>query len=209
MSKTHEVKQGECISSLAKQHGFSSDALWQHPDNSDLRDERRDPNVLAPGDAVSIPDKEPRVESVKAGGTYRFILIDATVELRLRLMLGDEVIRNAKYKLTVDGLLCRGVTDGDGIVRERIAATAKAGKLLLVDLGLEFEVALGHLDPATLWSGAAQRLSNLGFYTEPSPDGPTPLLRAALKRFQQLEALRIDGELGFRVADALCKRHGS
>ena len=60
MSRTHSVAQGETIQRIAKQHGIANwRAVWQHPHNAELRARRRDPNVLAVGDEVFVPDPEP------------------------------------------------------------------------------------------------------------------------------------------------------
>jgi N-acetylmuramoyl-L-alanine amidase len=51
------IKQGECLSSLAGAWGLRSwKDLNDHPDNSELMEKRLNSNVLAPCDAVAVPD---------------------------------------------------------------------------------------------------------------------------------------------------------
>jgi N-acetylmuramoyl-L-alanine amidase len=60
---SHTVKQGDCISSIAHETGFFWETLWNHPDNAKLKQLRKNPNALLPGDVVSIPDQRVKQES--------------------------------------------------------------------------------------------------------------------------------------------------
>ena len=50
--KHHTVQQGESVESIAHAAGHFWDTVWQHPDNAALRQLRRSPHVLLPGDVV-------------------------------------------------------------------------------------------------------------------------------------------------------------
>ena len=53
--KTHTVKQGECLSSIAHRYGFkNAGLLYDHPDNEAFRKRRPDPAVIFPGDEIKI-----------------------------------------------------------------------------------------------------------------------------------------------------------
>jgi hypothetical protein len=51
------VKPGDCLSSIAAQFGIRWETIWNDPGNSKLSDARKTPNVLLPGDKVSIPKR--------------------------------------------------------------------------------------------------------------------------------------------------------
>lgn len=54
----HIVQQGEHIGTIAHRHRLGSvQAIWDHPDNRDLRALRGSPLVLFPGDPVRVPER--------------------------------------------------------------------------------------------------------------------------------------------------------
>jgi len=52
----HKVKKGEDLSKIAVFHGLKNwRALYDAPENKELRKKRTDPNKIMPGDIVNIP----------------------------------------------------------------------------------------------------------------------------------------------------------
>ena len=83
MSKKHKVREGDCMNSIAFKYGFFPDTLWNHPDNSELRDLRKADNVLRPRDIVIVPDLEQREESCVAEQRHRFVRKGVPAVLRI------------------------------------------------------------------------------------------------------------------------------
>ena len=55
----HTVQQGEHLPALAERYGFQTiDPIWNDPANAELKQLRKNPMVLMPGDEVTIPDRE-------------------------------------------------------------------------------------------------------------------------------------------------------
>ena len=70
--KQYNVQQGECLISIAEDSGFLWESLWNLPDNAALKDKRKDPFALYPGDVVTIPDPRPREESLAIDNRHIF-----------------------------------------------------------------------------------------------------------------------------------------
>ena len=82
----YTVKQGDCISSIAQKHGLFWDKVWNHPKNSRLKEQRKKPSILYPGDVVFVPDKDKKEESGATEQRHRFRKKGAPAKLRLRIM---------------------------------------------------------------------------------------------------------------------------
>lgn len=199
----HVVEQGDCISSIAEQYGFFWSTLWNHADNAELKDLRKDPNALLEGDVVVIPDKTQKEESCATESKHKFKKKGVPAKMKIRLMLDDQPRKNEPYKLCVDGKWSEGKTDGDGYIEMDIPPEARQGELRLgsgteIDI---FQLGFGTLDPADTESGAEDRLLGLGYDL-------TPGLAEALKAFQSKEQLTVSGDLDESTEKKLKERYG-
>ena len=79
--KQHTVEAGDCLISIAAHYGFSVDMIWNLADNASLKDKRKDPNTLVPGDIVVIPDRREKVVSCETAKTHTFKLSAASASL--------------------------------------------------------------------------------------------------------------------------------
>jgi hypothetical protein len=201
------VKQGDCISSIANRHGLFWEKVWNHPQNAKLKEKRKDPNILHPGDVVFVPDKEEKQESGATEQRHRFCEKGVPEKLRIKLMAGDEPIANENYVLDIDGDLRSGTTDGEGNLKETIPPNAKRAKLWLGEEKQEYEIDLGHLDPVSEITGVQARLNNLGFYCGTVDGIKGPKTTAALKRFQKKHGLKETGEVDEKTRDELKNAH--
>jgi len=86
MPTEHTIAPGECISSIAYQHGFFWETLWNHGDNAELKRDRKDPNVLHPGDLVMIPDLTLKEESCATEQVHEFRLKGVPARLNLKVL---------------------------------------------------------------------------------------------------------------------------
>jgi N-acetylmuramoyl-L-alanine amidase len=112
MAIEHQVKQGECISSIALQHGHFWETLWDEPGNAELRELRKDPNVLLPGDLVVVPPPRSREESGQVEQRHRFRRKGTPAKFRIRFVKEPDlppaeqpdivVVESGKHSITED-----------------------------------------------------------------------------------------------------------
>lgn len=210
----HVVKQGECLSSIAARHGLTWRQLWEDPANATLRQRRKDPHVLHPGDEVTIPAPAPPRAALA--------LDKVTTIVRRRrghrpLVLhvvdsADAPIRDAEYRLTFEGgAALTGRTDERGVLRTELPVEVEEAEL---EVGAwRFPLLIGHLNPLEDvtddgLSGAQGRLANLGYDPGPADGAMGPRTAAALRAFQHAEGLDVTGALDGPTRERLRARHG-
>ncbi len=205
----YKVKQGDCLSNIAHRYGLKWEKVWNHPKNSTLKEKRKNPNVLYPGDMLFIPEKEEKQESGATEQKHRFKV--KGVPSKLILVLKDEEDQprtNVSYILEIDGQLFSGQTDGTGKLEHSIPPNAKKGKLMIEGGPEEYSLQLGNIDPINEIYGIQARLSNLGFYLG-LVDGKMNLETIeSIKYFQTEYGLKVNGEADQATCDKLLKEHG-
>src|SRR5438045_1288400 len=131
MAESYEVVSGDCLSSIAAKFHMSWRRMWDDPANAELKRIRKNPNVLLPGDRLTIPSISPATFTVATGRVHRFVIKKPEPTLlRLVIRSDGEPMANASFRLTVDATQVSGVTDGDGLLEARIPATAKTAKVV-------------------------------------------------------------------------------
>ena len=197
----YTVKHGDCISSIAHKYGLFWEKVWDHPNNTQLKESRKDPNILYPGDVVFVPDKEEKEESGATEQRHRFRKKGVPALLRLIVEIEGEPIANAQYTLEVDGKLYSGETDEDGILEVGIEPNAKRGHLTVGEL--DYELELGGMDPLNENIGIQIRLQNLGFYEGDLDGRLNSETKEAVILFQRTIGIEATGELDQTTRDKL------
>jgi hypothetical protein len=216
MAGYHKVSQGEHVSGIAWQYGFSDYlVVWNHPNNADLKSQRQNPNVLFPGDSLFIPDFKQGEYARPTDKQHQFVLKRPT--LKLRLILEDQYekpIANATCLLTVDPDSHQVTSDGSGKVELEIQPSASKGTLVIQDAqqtpyaGMSIQFKIGNLDPVDQVSGQQGRLSNLGYFSG-AIDGNTGTdFESAVEEFQCDQGLTVDGICGPRTQAKLKQVYG-
>lgn len=199
----YTVREGDYLSSIARAHGFlDGAALYEHPANEALRNERPDPNILAPGDQVYIPTSKAAEHGSPTDTRLRIEVATQpdTLEVELRTWR-DEPYANAPYTLTVAGEVIHGDTDGDGILRyERLPPGVERIELQFATR--QMALVIGGLDPVDTVSGIQGRLRNLCYYSGRCHGILDDATRDAISRFKRLHDL---GD-GPRITDALVEK---
>ncbi|WP_284615139.1 peptidoglycan-binding domain-containing protein [Aquabacterium humicola] len=206
MARQHVVQAGDCIASIGFLHGFLPDTIWNDAANGSLRAQRRDGNVLAPGDVVTVPDPHPKHCACATDRRHVFRRRGVPELLRLQFLRGGRPRVGLAYELWVDGQLSTGTTDDEGRIVVHIPPAAREATLML-GAHERFRLQLGGLEPSEEASGARRRLVNLGLLD--SEDSGTEGFARALRRFQRRHGLAITGSLDEATGHALRDVHGA
>lgn len=208
------VKKGDCLSSIAAEHGLPWKVLWADPKNANLKRKRKDPNVLMPGDVVFVPDTRERMEDCATEDRHRFLRKRGRTLLRIILKdEEDEPLASKDYELTIGSQTFRATTDGDGRIEEQLPAGAAEGKLVVTleeepPSAFTWTLKIGCLDPVEEVSGVQGRLNNLGFDCGPVDGIIGPWTRAAVEAFQEEYGLDVDGIAGPKTQAKLKEVYG-
>ena len=193
----YTVKQGDSIPGIACKQGLPCEKIWDHPKNAALKERRKDPNVLFPGDTVFVPEKEERQEPGETEKRHQFRCRSRTTWLKVRFLNKGEPRANEPFVLDIEGILESGKLDGGGKLEVKIPADAKEATVFL---GVhpkqeKYLLKIGHLDPLETIQGIKKRLSNLGFFLTTEGNDLDALTEAALATFQEKHGLQVKGQI--------------
>jgi N-acetylmuramoyl-L-alanine amidase len=219
MPTVHVVKQGECLASIAKDYGFHDwKVIWDDPANADLKNARKNANVIFPGDEVVVPDPKESNKNESCGTEKRHKFQIKLPKTWLRIALHDEddkPLSGKSFRLEIGDDQYEGTTDGDGVVEQAVSPTAVNATLTLFLTSDKakgeryvWDVSIGHLDPIESVEGAQARLNNLGYPAGPTDGDPGPRTEAALRTFQKDAGLTVTGDYDDATKNKLLELHG-
>lgn len=207
MPTVHIVRRGDSLSSLAERYGFDPERIWTDPANSELCARRPDPEILAPGDRLVIPDKALREVKCETGRVHQFRRVGVPAVLSLRILDMGVPRGNERYVLEVEGRRSAGKTDASGVLRHWVPPSARRAELFLGPEEQRFEIAIGAMAPIDEPTGVQKRLRNLGFDCGEAEGEDSPATRAALARFQESRGLPATGKVDVATRTALLEAH--
>lgn len=204
--KKHIVKEGECISSIAFKYGFLPDTVWKDSQNSKLREQRGNPNMLVEGDVVAIPEKRLREESAATEKRHRFRRKGVPETFRLQLLDSGMPRKTVNYQIDIEGVLIKGTTDDEGWLEHPIPPNARKGKILVEGDQDWGTLLLGTLPPIEVDEGVVMRLINLGYLDE-EEKGDEEALADAIADFQEYCNLPVTGKINEETRKKLVEIH--
>lgn len=206
-AQVHRVKSGENLTRIAARYGINGwQKLWEASANRSLRKRRKNPNLLYPGDEVTIPGIDVHEIVRPTDQTHRIVVSAALVEFRVVVQDHNQLpYANEPYELrTADdsrGTPRTGSTDCKGKIAEQVLASTPRVEVYLPGPKLRWVFELNTLlpipdeeslldpsDPATpeLAIKAMQaRLLALGFPCGAVDGRVGPRTRAALALWQE------------------------
>jgi N-acetylmuramoyl-L-alanine amidase len=163
-----------------------------------------------PGDQLTIPEIEIKQVSIQTERRHSFVRKGEPAFLPIQVLDNGRPLSNKPYRLTVEGTICTGTTDSQGIIRLRIAGNARNAHLVVGDEpdAREYQLALGEVDPLDCVRGIQQRLVNLGYGDVAVTGELDEASRLAIMSFQAANGLPQTGELDDQTRAGLREKHG-
>jgi len=217
MSKVHTVRQGEHLARISQEYGFTDyRIIWEHASNANLKKARKNPDVLLPGDRISIPDLQRKEESCPTGRRHKFKAPKRPLSLCIVLQdAARKAMADTSCELRIEGESHALVTDDRGMISCALLPTAEQAALIIGEPAGDaaIQIRIGHLDPVEEPSGQAARLNNLGYFAGPiagfSEADNKLLFLSAIEEFQCDQKLTVDGKCGPKTQAELKRVHGS
>jgi N-acetylmuramoyl-L-alanine amidase len=216
MPVKHVIQQGECLSSIAKAYGFDDwHVIYDDPANSAFKEEHPNPNLIHPGEELTIPDLDPGKQSASTEKKNKYQLTSDKTLLRIVVQdMQDQVFANKPYRLMLGGELpLAGTTGGDGLIEAEVVPAIETARLEVFIHGQNeppavWDLLIGHLDPCKQKSGQQARLNNLGFESGTVDNIDGPVTQGAVKRFQAKYGLKVDGIVGSQTRPKMEQVYG-
>jgi hypothetical protein len=211
------VRQGDYLAKLAFVLGFDADDVWGDPKNAELKALRPNPNLLAPGDILYVPEKgTPPALPIAKGSANAYSADIPKTTVRVAFKDANGPIANAPYR--IDGLAdpAEGSTDGSGVVEIDVPVDLRELRVTLTKLNVAYPVLVGDLDPIDEASGVRRRLEHLG-YSAPdatlvpellSEDDLEARARRAVAAYQTAKGMDATGLVDDAFKLALVGDHG-
>lgn len=214
MAADYTVKQGDHIAKIAAKYGFADYlTIWDHPDNAELKQLRKNPNILLPGDILHIPDKQQKQVSCKTSQLYSFKVSSKKIKIRIILKnLNNKLITDTPCELQIDGKTYNLTSDSNGLIEQEISSIAEEGTLTVKESDstseLKIPVKMGHLDPVEEATGQQSRLNNLGYYAGEIGKIDELELKSAIEEFQCDNGLTVNGVCEQKTQAKLIELYG-
>ncbi|MFO0612396.1 MAG: peptidoglycan-binding domain-containing protein [Polyangiaceae bacterium] len=193
-STPYVVRAGDYLDKLAYSLGFDRDAVWQSDENKELRELRKDGNILLPGDVLMVPPPSAAPPPIEGGSSNTYAAEVPKVEVRVVFVdLTDEILANEPCEVpSIPD--APTATDGDGRLTLQVPVTMRQVEVRFPNKEMVLALDIGGLDPHADDSGIKQRLANLGLYLDGDAD-EDEALSLSIKVFQRLQGLPETGEL--------------
>jgi hypothetical protein len=222
--QVHQVQPRQCMARIADSYQFrSAETLWNHPANEPLKELRKTPDVLWPGDRVHILAREERIDEAETARRHVYLLIAADRWLRV-ILHGDfgEPMSDVDVLVQVGrGVNLERRTDGSGLLETPIPRWAETATL--VTATYQWPVNLANILPVEDVpdegeAGARRRLVNLGVHAAPPlmeraasterADAGGDAFDADIWNFQRDHGLEPTGQLDEATMNAIVTLYG-
>jgi len=214
----HEVEPGDSAESIAHRAGLLVKTLWDDPANRSLKDARKNPSTLLPGDRYHLPEPRVKEEDCAQEKKHRFRRKPSVARLEIRFV--DEAGKprsGLDYVLTFgreEGI--KGKANGDGVVSVEVAPDAPDAHLKLTWVEQptgekrheEYTLCLRRLGPVEEPTGIQSRLRNLSLYSGAIDGRMGNMSQAAIAQFQMAHEIDVTGKADAATISKLKEAYG-
>lgn len=152
----HKVVSGDSIDSISASYGIAEweEKVWNASENAKLKEQRVNPNTLAPKDQVFIPMLEEKQENRPVDNWHEFHVVRNRRFIRLKL--ADEKgapYANKQYKIEAEEsfkgeFVQKGTTtDENGMIEEEVPFDLLVANVLLPEESLHVRIRIAFLLP--------------------------------------------------------------
>lgn len=204
----HAIRLGDHLGRVASVYRFRSfGPLWNDPANSQLRQRRPNPHIMATGESVHVPELIYQECDRPTDARHRFRAELHPLELKLAFFEWDgKASTNTPADVRIDGKEAKAETS-EG--KARVTSLEPLSDRCALKLGTEEHVMrIGFLQPIDTVAGVRQRLNNLGLRAGDVDDAEALDYRSAVEEFQCDHHLVVDGKAGPATRSALARAHG-
>jgi hypothetical protein len=218
--KVHVVQPGDYLTAIAYRYGTDVSTVLGDASNANLKEQRPNPEILAPLDVVSVPDDPPTYTSLKTGATNDFTSNPPKVKVNVVLQDADGTPLAGKAVTTEPSLGDAPLsTDGSGLLTLEVDVLARTIAVTVTETGARYELRVGNLDPHSTDTGIASRLRHMGYlgyddaFLEDDPalagiDVATVDFGPAVRAFQAANGQDDDGVLDDDLRAKIRDAHG-
>ncbi len=213
--KPYVIKQGDYLLKLAHHLGFDADAVWNDGANGELKEVRKDPDMLQAGDILMVPDEPKKQLDLKAEQENNFVATVPKIAVSLAVTDDEEPLADEAYVVEGLGDDEGRTTDADGFVSFEAPVHVREVTVKFVNVDLAFRIGIGELDPIDTDAGIRMRLTQLGYYgpqlagADQYVEKNDAQLAAAIAAFQGAQGLEVTGDMDDATSDKLLEVHGS
>jgi hypothetical protein len=195
------IQAGDHLTKIAEQLGLpDTETILSLEANAPLRD-RPHPEMLDPGELVTLPDVEPLQFTLATGKRHELTIHRLKPKLRVAFttFAGRSVTATeAEVKCAGRPAETKGLADGE--LEMPIPPTCPLAEVELPASvegrpAVRWRLRLGYLRRNESDEGAFARLRNLGYYRQVAKEAETRERRSAIEEFQFAQALPLTGTL--------------
>jgi hypothetical protein len=206
----HVVQQGEHLRGIAFRRGVTPDTIWSHPKNEALTKQRKNRDMLCPGDLLFVPGEPPEPLALSVGTVNAYQATVPKTPVKVHFDPKASEVANKPFEVHGAGgeKPLTGTVSGDGAVEFDVPVNVRWVEVVIPDAGIRTSIHVGDLDPIDEPSGVTQRLRNLGLLPLKG-DVSDEDIAAALRTLQKRNGLPPTGTLDDPTKAAVAAAHKS